>query len=151
MRNHMLSEARLKIFWIWTLKKQHIKEIICQAKWGKKSREKLNRAQKCSILGLQNIGSRGGARAPGGPPPGSAPVHSIRPVSTAHGMVTKTVYRTLPGSLSCLSKTGLCAGLSRGESRKSIVHRWHSTEWSGVHPSFKTLKLWNLGRASPIV
>ena len=33
--------------------------------------EKLNRAQKCSILGPQNLGS-GGARAPG-PPPGSAP------------------------------------------------------------------------------
>ena len=29
--------------------------------------EKLNRAQKCSILGLQNLGS-GGARAPGPPP-----------------------------------------------------------------------------------
>ena len=35
--------------------------------------EKLNRAQKCSILGPQNLGSRGG-RAPGPPPPGSAPV-----------------------------------------------------------------------------
>ena len=33
--------------------------------------EKLNRAQKCSILGPQNLGS-GGARAPGAPP-GSAP------------------------------------------------------------------------------
>ena len=31
--------------------------------------EKLNRAQKCSILGPQNLGSRGGPR----PPPGSAP------------------------------------------------------------------------------
>ena len=37
------------------MKKQHIKEIIM---------EKLNRAQKCSILGPQNLGSRGG-RAPG--------------------------------------------------------------------------------------
>ena len=34
--------------------------------------EKLNRAQKCSILGPQNLGSGGGARAPGAPP-GSAP------------------------------------------------------------------------------
>ena len=34
--------------------------------------EKLNRAQKCSILGPQNLGL-GGARAPGAPP-GSAPV-----------------------------------------------------------------------------
>ena len=33
--------------------------------------EKLNRAQKCSILGPQNLGSRG-ARALGAPP-GSAP------------------------------------------------------------------------------
>ena len=33
----------------------------------KKIMEKLNRAQKCSILGPQNLGS-GGARAPGAPP-----------------------------------------------------------------------------------
>ena len=33
----------------------------------KKIVEKLNRAQKCSILGPQNLGS-GGARAPGPPP-----------------------------------------------------------------------------------
>ena len=32
----------------------------------KKIMEKLNRAQKCSILGPQNLGSRGG-RAPGAP------------------------------------------------------------------------------------
>ena len=32
----------------------------------KKIMEKLNRAQKCSILGPQNLGSRG---APGPPPP----------------------------------------------------------------------------------
>ena len=37
----------------------------------KKIREKLNRAQKCSILGPQNLGSRGGP-GPWGPP-GSAP------------------------------------------------------------------------------
>ena len=37
----------------------------------KKIMEKLNRAQKCSILGPQNLGS-GGAWAPR-PPPGSAP------------------------------------------------------------------------------
>ena len=34
----------------------------------KKIMEKLNRAQKCSILGPQNLGW-GGARAPGPPPP----------------------------------------------------------------------------------
>ena len=39
----------------------------------KKIVEKLNRAQKCSILGPQNLGS-GGARAPGAPP-GSAPAY----------------------------------------------------------------------------
>ena len=38
----------------------------------KKIMEKLNRAQKCSILGPQNLGSMGGAGPPG-PPPGSAP------------------------------------------------------------------------------
>ena len=36
----------------------------------KKIMEKLNRAQKCSILGPQNLGSRGAG------PPGSAPVIS---------------------------------------------------------------------------
>ena len=36
----------------------------------KKIMEKLNGAQKCSILGPQNLGSRGG---PGPPPPGSEP------------------------------------------------------------------------------
>ena len=35
--------------------------------------EKLNRAQKCSILGPQNLGSRGGPGPRGPPPPGSAP------------------------------------------------------------------------------
>ena len=38
----------------------------------KKIVEKLNRAQKCSILGPQNLGS-GGGPGPRGPPPGSAP------------------------------------------------------------------------------
>ena len=38
----------------------------------KKIMEKLNRAQKCSILGPQNLGSRGGLGPRG--PPGSAPV-----------------------------------------------------------------------------
>ena len=33
--------------------------------------EKLNRAQKCSLLGPQNLGSRGGPGPQG--PPGSAP------------------------------------------------------------------------------
>ena len=37
----------------------------------KKIVEKLNRAQKCSILGPQNLGSRGGPDPRG--PPGSAP------------------------------------------------------------------------------
>ena len=39
----------------------------------KKIMEKLNRAQKCSILGPQNLGS-GGGLGPRGTPPGSAPV-----------------------------------------------------------------------------
>ena len=45
----------------------------------KKIMERLNRAQKCSILGPQNLGS-GGARAPGAPP-GSAPELLICPSS----------------------------------------------------------------------
>ena len=42
----------------------------------KKIMEKLNRAQKCSILGPQNLGS-GGARDPGPPPldPHLEPIH----------------------------------------------------------------------------
>ena len=43
--------------------------------------EKLNRAQKCSILGPQNLGS-GGARAPGAPP-GSAPELTLHYVTNA--------------------------------------------------------------------
>ena len=42
----------------------------------KKIMEKLNRAQKCSILGPQNLGS-GGARAPRAPP-GSAPENLVQ-------------------------------------------------------------------------
>ena len=34
----------------------------------KKIMEKLNRAQKCSILGPQNLGSGGGPGPPGAPP-----------------------------------------------------------------------------------
>ena len=68
----MPSEVRLENFWIWTLKKQHIKEIICWVKRGiKKIMEKLNRAQKCSILGPQNLVLRGGRPRD---TPGSAPV-----------------------------------------------------------------------------
>ena len=57
----LLSEVRLENFWIWTMKNQNI--IARQ----KKNMEKLNRAQKCSILGPQNLGSRG-PRAPASPP-----------------------------------------------------------------------------------
>ena len=38
--------------------------------------EKLNRAQKCSILGPQNLGSGGGLGPQG--PPGSAPAYIAR-------------------------------------------------------------------------
>ena len=48
------------------MKRQNIKEIICQAKQGKKNCGKI----KFSILGPQNLGSRGpGPRGP----PGSTP------------------------------------------------------------------------------
>ena len=46
----------------------------------KKIMEKLNRAQKCSILGPQNLGSGGG-------PPGSAPA------TTNKKVITKTTVR----------------------------------------------------------
>ena len=51
----MPSEVRLENFWIWTIKKQNIKEIISQVKQGQKKMEQLNRAQKRSILGPQNL------------------------------------------------------------------------------------------------
>ena len=35
--------------------------MICQVKPGKENTEKLKRAQKCSILGPQNLGSAGGS------------------------------------------------------------------------------------------
>ena len=44
-----------------------LKKLYAERSKAKKIMEKLNRAQKCSILGPQNLGS-GGARAPGAPP-----------------------------------------------------------------------------------
>ena len=65
----MPSKAKLENFSIRTIEKQHIKEIICRVKRGKKIMEKLNRAQKCSILGPQKPRVKGGPgpRAPGTP------------------------------------------------------------------------------------
>ena len=44
----------------------------------KKIMEKLNRAQKCSILGPQNLGS-GGGPGPPGPPPLDPHLHNLGP------------------------------------------------------------------------
>ena len=55
VRNHMPSEVTLEIFWIWTMKKQNIKEIICQAKQGKKN---YDQGPKYSIPGQQNLALR---------------------------------------------------------------------------------------------
>ena len=52
----------------------------------KKIIEKLNRAQKCSNLGPQNLGSRG-ARPPG--PPGSAPGSSLLATLVGHLLVAR--------------------------------------------------------------
>ena len=49
----------------------------------KKIMEKLNRAQKCSILGPQNLGSGGGPGPRGPPPPGSAPGYCEIIIKTA--------------------------------------------------------------------
>ena len=52
----------------------------------KKIMEKLNRAQKCSILGPQNLGSGGGP----GPraPPGSAPgIPGLRMFKLSHNVI----------------------------------------------------------------
>ena len=114
----MPSEARLENFSIWTMNKQHIKEIICRAKRGKKKiMEKLNRAQKCSILGPQNLGSGGGPGPPGPPPPGSAPeacvknsVHEgkvytprqVTPPPGRHPLPTRLLQRTVRILLECI-------------------------------------------------
>ena len=57
----------------------------------KKIMEKLNRAQKCSILGPQNLRSRGGPGPRG--PPGSAP-EIIWLVAQIHGFRLLMVERT---------------------------------------------------------
>ena len=92
----MPSEARLENFSIWTMNKQHIKEIICRAKRGKKKiMEKLNRAQKCSILGPQNLGSRGGPGPRG--PPGSAPVQfSLGMINIIHDYACSFCMYNMP-------------------------------------------------------
>ena len=57
--------------------------------------EKLNRAQKCSILGPQNLGSR---RGPGPrAPPGSAPVLSF----TFSSRYDRKIHFGLSGTLLC--------------------------------------------------
>ena len=50
--------------------------MTCQAKQGQKNMKKLDRAQKCSILGSQNLGLRGWPPGPGGSPPRSASAKS---------------------------------------------------------------------------
>ena len=66
----------------------------------KKIMEKLNSTQKCSILGPQNLGSRG-ARAPGAPP-GSAPGSPIH----RHDLIQGTDYIANPFFLNLkVSKT----------------------------------------------
>ena len=62
----MPSEAKLENFWIWTLKKQNIKEIICQAKWGQKNMEKLNRPKNAQF-GASKPGVKGGLGPPSTP------------------------------------------------------------------------------------
>ena len=51
------------------------KKLYAERSEAKKNTEKLKRALKSSILGPQNLGSGGGARAPRAPP-GSAPAIS---------------------------------------------------------------------------
>ena len=67
MRNHMPSEARLENFWIWTLKKQHIKEIICRVKWSKKNYGKIKKGPKMLNFGASKPRVKGGP-GPRGPP-----------------------------------------------------------------------------------
>ena len=60
--------------------------------------EKLNRAQKCSILRPQNLGSREGPgpRAPG-PPPASAPAKT--PKGWTHRAVASAAVAAAPGQV----------------------------------------------------
>ena len=59
----------------------------------KKIMEKLNRAQKCSILGPQNLGSRGGPGPRG--PPGSAPGVPASDYILSAAITLKNVCETL--------------------------------------------------------
>ena len=54
-----------------------LKKKYAEGSEAKKNWKKLDRAPKCSILGHQNLGLGGGARAPGAPPgSASAPCHA---------------------------------------------------------------------------
>ena len=67
---YKLSEARLENFLIWIMKNSKIlKKYYAEQSKAKKIMEKLNMAQKCSVLGPQNLGSKGdlGPQAPGPP------------------------------------------------------------------------------------
>ena len=64
VRMHMPSKVRLENFRISALKSNILKKQYVEQSKAKKIMEKLNRAQKCSILGPQNLGSRGGGPVP---------------------------------------------------------------------------------------
>ena len=67
----------------------------------KKIMEKLNRAQKCSILGPQNLGS-GGGPGPRGPPPGSAPAIPFLGISTDSPQLFSRVQLSYFSGVVCL-------------------------------------------------
>ena len=120
------------------MNKQHIKRnnMPSEARQ-KKIMEKLNRAQKCSILGPQNLGSRG-ARAPG--PPGSAPHCTISrdqngktrkfflsdPFRVRHNTITTQLHITLNLWLTptLFAVVSLSFFLSRGK-MQSLPHQLH--------------------------
>ena len=90
----------------------------------KKIMEKLNRAQKCSILGPQNLGS-GGARAPGAPPW----IRTCKAMKTEHYNAKHRL--TLFGvkrSFTC----NLCSGVTVLQSKLTT-----STKWSFLHNLYR--------------
>ena len=68
IRNHKPSKARLANFWIWTIKKQHIKDIICWAKWGPKKLWKNETGPKMLNFGASKPRVGGGGGRPPEPP-----------------------------------------------------------------------------------
>ena len=86
--------------------------------------EKLNRAQQCSILGPQNLGSRGA-------PPGSAPVNRLHYLSSLRGE-TGFHWYNLPGECRCwiwlLTVSAFLSGESDFSHQMQYISKWSQSQ-----------------------